>query len=203
MINHEHKFIFIHIPKTAGTSIESLFVPNAGKRDVPFKHTTFNKLHKMSPDMCRDYFTFTFTRNPYSLLVSTYNWSKNPKNIGQRNKSRWFSKHTFKEFILSLNSPPGRLSCRTPVSWIVPDSQYSYIQSSDGAINLDYIGKVERLQQDFDIICDKIKINRQQLPHVNETNQKHYSEYYDDETRRIVAKKYAKDIELFGYKFGE
>tara|TARA_B100000035_G_scaffold236307_1_gene204570 strand:+ start:319 stop:600 length:282 start_codon:yes stop_codon:yes gene_type:complete len=79
----------------------------------------------------------------------------------------------------------------------------SFTEILNPICDMSFIGRFENLQHDFNIVCDKIGMPQQQLPHVYKTDHKHYTEYYDDETRQIVAERYAKDIERFGYKFGE
>jgi hypothetical protein len=76
-------------------------------------------------------------------------------------------------------------------------SEFSYGANSN---SIHYI-RLENIQLDFNVVCDKIGIPNQRLDCYNQSKHDHYREYYDDETREIVAKKYEEDIEYFGYKF--
>ena len=186
LISNKHKFIAIDVPKTGTTSITVALNHVVGANDLTVKmsqdagmrHATYEQCMKKFSGF-ENYFVFAFVRNPWDRLLSFYLFKKHNafNKIAQD--------MTFKYFLLS-NS-------------VQHLDQYSYI---DGFGDFSFVGRFENLQQDFNIVCDKIGIPRQQLPHKNKTNHKHYSEYYDDETKKIVAEKYAKDIEYFGYKFG-
>ncbi|MCG8363032.1 MAG: sulfotransferase family protein [Pseudanabaenales cyanobacterium] len=74
---------------------------------------------------------------------------------------------------------------------------------SDGVLVIDFVGRFENLQSDFDRVCDRMGIEQQPLPHKNVMNRKqHYTEFYDDESQALVKALYHQDIEYFGYEFG-
>jgi hypothetical protein len=154
--------------------------------------------YKAYTDYCehyKEYFTFTIVRNPYDKMVSQYKYFTESQNAKPTKKVKeYFKGYTFKKFLKKFYTKP-----------YVGDSTHRiiYMDMLHPVDQIDFIGRFENLQEDFDIICEKIGIPQQQLPHNNKTEHKHYTEYYDDETREIVAEKYAKDIEYFGYKFGE
>lgn len=67
---------------------------------------------------------------------------------------------------------------------------------------INFVGRFENMICDFDYVKHILGVNQDyQLNHDNKIQRKHYSEYYNDDTRKIVTDKYATDIELFQYKF--
>ena len=172
------QYIYYITPKCATRTFFSLF----NYKGVDYKEALSDR---------DDYFSWSFVRNPWGRLVSTYInkiLNKHDGGIGYN----WSQSKSFKDFILKIEKTDIADSDRHI------RSLYTFFPR-----DIDYVGKFENLQQDFDIICDKIGIPHKELPHKNKTNHKHYTEYYDEETKQIVAEKYAKDIEYFGYEFGE
>jgi chondroitin 4-sulfotransferase 11 len=190
MINHKHKFLFVHIPRTGGTSIEKNFPNYTEKR----KHWTLNGLKEiLDLEIFDEYFKFSFVRNPWDFIISKY-------------KDVWFtSEHP--------GGPIGELAgkslkyflehYKTP-SHEKGETFHDYFDPEQ----MDFVGRFENRENDLEYISEKIgftidsKIHQRKIQ-MRDKNKKHYTEYYDDETREIIAEKYAKDIEYFGYKFGE
>jgi len=88
---HEKSCIYIHIPKTAGTSIEQfirdndtnnlLFIGVQNNRSL--QHLTAYELRLMIPQFYKTYYKFSIVRNPYDRLLSEYYWNPS-KNLGYK-----------------------------------------------------------------------------------------------------------------------
>ena len=188
MINYTDKIIFIHIPKCGGTSVKNT-LPHKFCGDRHGKLSwDLDKLNDVS-------FCFTFVRNPWSRAVSAFHYLNSGGSQNRQDKMyyrKFLARHknSFSSYVKSGNFK--RVKHFKRMSYYL-----------DRIESLDFIGRFENLQEDFNTICDKIGIPRKQLPHKNNTKHKHYTEYYDDETRQIIAQRYAEDIELFKYEFGE
>lgn len=190
MISHKHKFILILPPKTASTTLVSalmdfvdiskiIYQPERGTFDFLENGSSGDRKHAKlitySSEYINTYKLYGVVRNPYERMVSWWLWHSS---FSQENKS-------FLDF-LKFSS-----------QWM-KISYYKYFGNRKIGIL-----RYENLASDFACFCDEVGIARQQLPHVNKTNHKHYTEYYDEETREIVAQKYAQDIEYFGYRFDD
>ena len=134
------------------------------------------------------YFKFSIVRNPWAKELSDYFFCI--KKTGFNGTLTKYLKE--QDFDNIKQKKRHKLWHSNQLDWLI---------SKNNKIELDFIGRIENLQEDFNVVCDKIGIPRRKLPHKNKTNHKHYTEYYDDETREIVAEKYAKDIEYFGYEY--
>lgn len=194
MISHKNKFIFIHQRKCASVSIKSV-LSKYDALDTPFLDGV-NSSEFKNGDLIKypDYLIFVVSRNPWDKFVSA--WKYLQKSFPKRVKRTFVKGQSLKETLLNL--PKSGHDYRH-----ITRNQVDILIDKSGKFIPDVVMRFENLQEDFNAVCDKIGIPRQQLPHLNKTNRKHYSKYYDEETKQIVAELYSKDIEYFGYEFGE
>lgn len=198
MINHKHKLIFIHIPRTGGTSIERAL----NGRDwfnvhAPSKHLTAHTAKKIYSEYWDRYFKFTFVRNPWDRMVSMlkYGWFYGVK-INQGKK-------------ISLDDYFDKFKKVEYDERFFNSNQFSDYNTIEGSIyknifgeDMDFIGKFENLEEDFSKICLINNIKNKKIPHIEKShNRKQYHNYYDSRSRSLIEEKYYKDIELFNYEF--
>lgn len=203
MISHDKHFIFIHIPKTAGTSVQRTLLPHgrvlqgpANYDSIYFKHITAASLQeKIGAEEFARHFSFTIVRNPWDWAVSNYLFRRGfhrPFVAGTRYK---------------VGRPPLHVRLMGFGRWLewwtrtLQPSQHAMIADRQGRVLVDLVGRFENLAEDFDRICARIGIEADSLPHANRQKRRDYREYYNARTRDIVARHFRTDIEAFDYDF--
>ena len=145
----------------------------------------------VGPEIWASYFKFAFVRNPWDRLVSWYHMCI--QRASENNFSRYIKEHapTFDDFVTKTT---------TGVAEKTTHNQLDYVTDENGEMMLDFIGRYESLQEDFAVVKGKLNL-ASELPHVNKSSHRDYRDYYTDETRGIVARRFARDIEYLGYHF--
>lgn len=189
--------------KVASTSIkEVLLLANGGSMSTLFKndlHMHFNKYfvkNRLVSDQL-PYFSFMFVRNPFERVVSTY------KNMYHSEK-KWstFKVYLFgyfqkdKGFDYFVRKGPVHVSDKWADTHLV--SQYVLVYDENGKCRANFIGRFERLAEDWKIIQEKVTLP--DLPIRNQTSKDDWRDYYTLELAELVYQRYQKDVELFGYE---
>ena len=179
MILHESRLIFVHIIKTGGTSIETVF------KQPPSDHRTVKDyISILGEDLYKQYFSFTIVRNPWDKMVSQYHF----------NAKKWVPEcTTFREYI-RLFGGGRQISRYSPL-------HFPYLKNKHGEISVDYVGKFENLQGSFNHICKESGLNIMSLPHEKKPGRIHYRDYYDEESKNIVGNMFEEEIDYFKYKY--
>jgi len=204
-------FIFIHIPKTGGTSIQRVLAQYVKEelhksRDSQIKsHIPLSKLKEeieitgAKRAEVKDQFIFAFVRNPWERVQSLYHYIiTHDKN---RNNRNW---HLLRPQYENMGLNDWVLQEMT--SWITRftpwHSQDVIFQQTDWiSPEIDFVGRFENLQTDFDNVCNKLNIKPSKLPHKLKTNHPHYTDEFNSKASRFVAELFVDDIEQFKYKF--
>lgn len=191
----ESKCLFVHIPKTGGLSVNNaLFGRNTGG------HLTMDKYQMIFDQFeLKNLFKFTIVRNPWDRLFSAYSYLKDggttdhDKVWSHRNLSKF---RDFEEFVLNW------VNTKNVISWIHFVPQYRFIMTPiTHKFQVDFIGKFESLDDDFQTVCKQIGRSEIKLPHLNQSNTNDYRSQYNQKMRDVVAKVYIRDIQFFGYAF--
>lgn len=225
MISLSHNFLFIHIPKTGGNSVQSVLLNYSNSRlvtsgsrhqdgqhsfgivDNEFgltKHSTLMHYEAVVPTpLFERAYKFATIRNPWDRALSFFLM---PSRYGLEGRPVT-DRRRFKKSLLR------RLDKLQPVRHYITlgantggashlgadDSAYE----GDLAYHMTKLIRFEHLQQDFSQVCTDIGIPGTQLPKLNASQHRyqHYGEYFDDEIRDIIGEKYQEEIAYGRYTF--
>ena len=179
-------YVFIHINKTGGSSIEKAL-------GIGLDHSTAAEKHaQLGAAAWQSKFTFTVVRNPWDKVVSHYHYrvKTNQTNLGEQPIpfAEWLQRCYVERDPRYYDQP----------RMFMPQRQW--LLGAEGEMLVEFVGRFESLQQDFNYICERLSL-RAELGHAKPSSRGSYRDYYDADTRDLVARHFAEDLEAYGYEF--
>lgn len=191
-----HNAIFIHIPKTGGTTVLRMFGLEACPKHIFFNNDAYEYDHASAcivkaamPYRYKQCYKFTIVRNPYDRLLSEFAWKK------QDGDKRVFdvSSTVFGDFVTRLHQNFDQVLGKPhrENSHFIPQNRF--VLDDVEVFNFEQINECfESLSKRFGVPVLTTKINQ--------SRHQPYESYYDDYLKNMVYDMYYSDFKLFGYK---
>ena len=188
IISHTHKLLYVHIPKTGGTTIHKYIREGGGIIEVqahaPLKEDTYN-----------DYIKTVIVRNSWQLCVSCYMWECITRKCvlypgeGINSFEDWL--------IVQKNNIQ---ECKYPKRYLYP-KQLTFFSSTNGKILVDRIIPFEDIKTELINLCSKLNIKYN--PQIKERSSKYkdWKSFYNDTTYNLVYDMCKEDIKYFNWEF--
>ena len=189
----EHQVIFLHVPKTGGTAIAELLRirqfsdPSSKTRPTPQHYTSAMLRERLGEDTWTHYYSFTFVRNPWARLLSTYYWRQ------QLPKKRPML--PFGNFVEHAGT------CVANRDYYDEDFGDHFIPQVEFADGVDEVFHFEAFADSIRTVAERLAMAPPVVPPKSPKPQDDYRTYYDDRIRARVAEIYADDIAEFDYSF--
>lgn len=202
---HDYKLYFVHIPKTGGTTIDTMFLSNdimkliysheyndkylVGRckynNNFLLQHCPLEYIIKNNylNNITKSYYRFAIVRNPYDRLISSWAYYNKVFSI------------TLNDFINKITNCSDKKSS----FYIFTLPQHKYIYDSKLNLLVDKIIYFERYNEELSNFLNNRKINIK-IFHENKTEHKKYNEYLTRDMYNKINDYYDLDFKLFGYK---
>lgn len=215
IISHKRKYIYVYVPKVACTTIREMlakidcikYYPNWTQKNGRVLKTKFKRVRIDGISRHPDYYSFMFVRNPWDRLVSCY--KEKVVRVRTLPNSPWVINGVYRPFQDMYNNDFRTMTFTQFVSMVskVPDaksnghfrSQYKFIGKY--LTKLNFVGRFERFSEDLAVVKESLGITYKQKHLWKSKDRTPYQEYYTEKTKRMVAKRFSVDVELFNYKF--
>lgn len=212
LVSDTHRMVFVHVQKTGGVTVAKVLGDAIDDlRQIPergIKHSTLAQGLAQEPALS-DYFIFGYVRNPWARLVSWWSMVQRFAELADGGHEPAQARFTRNEFLRTSRSYPDfETFVLTGSSELerLRTTQLSYLQAPGRPgrpdREADFVGRTESLSADLTTAFGHLDLPAPgELPHINKSPHAHYTTYYSDAARDLVAKLYAADIEAYGYTF--
>ncbi|MFV2052045.1 sulfotransferase family 2 domain-containing protein [Aliiroseovarius sp. YM-037] len=213
IVSRGRRYIFVHIPKTGGTSLALALEARAMKDDIMlgdtpkavrrrrrvrgmatsgrlWKHSRLTDIYGLvSQEEIESFFVFTLVRNPWDRMVSYYHWLRDQS-----------FDHPAVELSKQVGFSPF-LNAPETVEAFRSSGLNSYIRDRNGAERCDHFIRLEYLTEDIAPLQKHLGFTLD-IPHVNSSERtQDYRAAYDDADIALVADLFTDEVERFGYRF--